>query len=109
MSSFVYTMIIHQRQSIVGLRGQLGKMHAVRLQFATHGMLQAQGLVNPYSFATAAAHRCCATEVVEYSCNLAPDLMGEYIEGVANGMDTYSIKQPLGVGLYLLHTIFAGD
>lgn len=35
--------------------------------------------------------------------------MGEYIEGVANGMDTYSIKQPLGVGLYLLHTNFAGD
>ena len=37
------------------------------------------------------------TEVVEYSCNLAPDLMGEYIEGVSTGMDTYSIKQPLGV------------
>ncbi|KAA6423522.1 MAG: methylmalonate-semialdehyde dehydrogenase [acylating] mitochondrial-like [Trebouxia sp. A1-2] len=36
-------------------------------------------------------------EVVEYSCNLAPDLMGEYIEGVSTGMDTYSIKQPLGV------------
>ena len=37
------------------------------------------------------------TEVVEYSCNLAPDLMGEYVEGVSTGMDTYSIKQPLGV------------
>ncbi|KAL3150431.1 Methylmalonate-semialdehyde dehydrogenase [acylating], mitochondrial [Trebouxia sp. C0010 RCD-2024] len=36
-------------------------------------------------------------EVVEYSCNLAPDLMGEYVEGVSQGMDTYSIKQPLGV------------
>ena len=39
----------------------------------------------------------CVVEVVEYSCNLAPDLMGEYIEGVSTGMDTYSIKQPLGV------------
>lgn len=37
------------------------------------------------------------TEVVEYSCNLAPDLMGEYVEGVSTGMDSYSIKQPLGV------------
>lgn len=36
-------------------------------------------------------------EVVEYCCNLAPDLMGEYVEGVSPGMDTYSIKQPLGV------------
>lgn len=36
-------------------------------------------------------------EVVEYSCNLAPDLMGEYVEGVSTGMDSYSIKQPLGV------------
>ena len=41
----------------------------------------------------------CATEVVEYSCNLAPDLMGEYVENVSTGMDTYSIKQPLGVQL----------
>ena len=36
-------------------------------------------------------------EVVEYACNLAPDLMGEYVENVSTGMDTYSIKQPLGV------------
>jgi malonate-semialdehyde dehydrogenase (acetylating)/methylmalonate-semialdehyde dehydrogenase len=36
-------------------------------------------------------------EVVEYSCNIAPDLMGDYVENVANGMDTYSIRQPLGV------------
>ena len=40
----------------------------------------------------------CA-EVVEYACNIAPDLMGEYVEGVSTGMDTYSIKQPLGVDL----------
>ncbi|EIE22494.1 methylmalonate semi-aldehyde dehydrogenase [Coccomyxa subellipsoidea C-169] len=36
-------------------------------------------------------------EVVEYACNLAPDLMGDYIENVSNGMDTYSVRQPLGV------------
>ena len=36
-------------------------------------------------------------EVVEYACSLAPDLMGDYIENVATGMDTYSIRQPLGV------------
>lgn len=36
-------------------------------------------------------------EVVEYACGIAPDLMGEYVENVSSGMDTYSIKQPLGV------------
>ena len=44
----------------------------------------------------------CTAEVVEYSCNLAPDLMGEYVENVSTGMDTYSIKQPLGVSHSLL-------
>ena len=33
---------------------------------------------------------------------MAPDLMGEYVEGVSTGMDTYSIKQPLGVCTCLL-------
>lgn len=41
-------------------------------------------------------HSAC-TEVVEYSCNIAPDLMGDFVENVAGGMDTYSIRQPLGV------------
>ena len=36
-------------------------------------------------------------EVVEYACNLAVDLRGEFIENVSSGMDTYSIRQPLGV------------
>ena len=36
-------------------------------------------------------------EVVEYACNMAPDLMGEFVENVSTGMDTFSIKQPLGV------------
>ena len=36
-------------------------------------------------------------EVVEYACNMAPDLMGDFVENVSSGMDTFSIKQPLGV------------
>jgi malonate-semialdehyde dehydrogenase (acetylating)/methylmalonate-semialdehyde dehydrogenase len=36
-------------------------------------------------------------EVVEYSCGMAPDLMGEFTENVSAGIDTYSIRQPLGV------------
>ena len=36
-------------------------------------------------------------EVVEYSAGIAPQLMGSFVEHVATGMDTYSIRQPLGV------------
>ena len=36
-------------------------------------------------------------EVVEYAAGIAPQLMGDYVEHVATGMDTYSIRQPLGV------------
>lgn len=36
-------------------------------------------------------------EVVEYAAGLAPSLMGDYIEHVASGIDTYSMRQPLGV------------
>lgn len=36
-------------------------------------------------------------EVVEHACNIASLLMGETVENVANGIDTYSIVQPLGV------------
>ena len=42
-------------------------------------------------------HLTVPAEVVEYACNVAPDLMGEYVENVSTGMDTFSIKQPLGV------------
>jgi hypothetical protein len=35
--------------------------------------------------------------VVEYAAGIAPQLMGEFVEHVASGMDTYSIRQPLGV------------
>lgn len=40
-------------------------------------------------------------EVVEYSCNLGPDLMGEMLENVSAGIDTYSMRQPLGVRYHL--------
>lgn len=36
-------------------------------------------------------------EVVEYTCNMGPDMMGELLENVSTGIDTYSIRQPLGV------------
>lgn len=36
-------------------------------------------------------------EVVEHACNIPSLLMGETVENVANGIDTYSITQPLGV------------
>ncbi|KAK9856811.1 hypothetical protein WJX84_009835, partial [Apatococcus fuscideae] len=35
-------------------------------------------------------------EVVEYASGLARDMMGELVENVATGLDTYSIRQPLG-------------
>lgn len=36
-------------------------------------------------------------EVVEQAANIPSMLMGETVEGVARGVDTYSYKQPLGV------------
>lgn len=36
-------------------------------------------------------------EVVEHACNISSLLMGETVENVAGGIDTYSIIQPLGV------------
>ena len=36
-------------------------------------------------------------EVVEHAANIPSLLMGETVENVANGIDTYSITQPLGV------------
>ena len=41
----------------------------------------------------------CFLEVVEYACGIASELKGELVENVASGMDTYSIRQPLGVSL----------
>lgn len=36
-------------------------------------------------------------EVVEHACNIASLMMGETVENVARGIDTYSYTQPLGV------------
>jgi malonate-semialdehyde dehydrogenase (acetylating)/methylmalonate-semialdehyde dehydrogenase len=36
-------------------------------------------------------------EVVEQACNAGSNMMGETVENVANGIDTYSFVQPLGV------------
>lgn len=36
-------------------------------------------------------------EVVEYSCGIASELMGETAENLSKGVDTYSFRQPLGV------------
>jgi hypothetical protein len=36
-------------------------------------------------------------EVVEYAAGIGRDLMGEYVEHVSTGIDTFSIRQPLGV------------
>lgn len=38
-------------------------------------------------------------EVVEHACNIPSLLMGETVENVARGVDTYSITQPLGITL----------
>ncbi|WP_099092653.1 CoA-acylating methylmalonate-semialdehyde dehydrogenase [Acinetobacter larvae] len=36
-------------------------------------------------------------EVVEHACSIGTLQMGEYIEGVARGVDCYTLQQPLGV------------
>ena len=36
-------------------------------------------------------------EVVEFACNIAHLLKGDYSEQVSTGVDTYTIRQPLGV------------
>ena len=36
-------------------------------------------------------------EVVEHACSIGTLQMGEYVEGVARGVDSYTVQQPLGV------------
>lgn len=36
-------------------------------------------------------------EVVEHACGMASLQMGEYVSNVSNGIDTFSIREPLGV------------
>ncbi len=47
-------------------------------------------------------------EVVEYAAGIARDLMGEYVEGVSAGIDTYSLRQPLGVAAGICPFNFPG-
>lgn len=37
------------------------------------------------------------SEVVEHACGMATLQMGEYVSNVSSGIDTYSIREPLGV------------
>ncbi|XP_020253653.1 methylmalonate-semialdehyde dehydrogenase [acylating], mitochondrial-like [Asparagus officinalis] len=39
----------------------------------------------------------CGLEVVEHACGMATLQMGEYVSNVSRGIDTYSIREPLGV------------
>lgn len=48
-------------------------------------------------FLTLSRSGAARAEVVEYAAGIAPQLMGSFVENVAGGMDTYSIRQPLGV------------
>lgn len=36
-------------------------------------------------------------EVVEHACGMGTLQMGEYVSNVSNGIDTYSVREPLGV------------
>ena len=36
-------------------------------------------------------------EVVEFACGIPHLLKGEYSEGVASGVDTFAMRQPVGV------------
>ena len=67
-----------------------------------------EGLVSccqsPHAFPSLSSLASCilicyaiAVEVVEFACGIASELKGELVENVSGGMDTYSIRQPLGV------------
>ena len=36
-------------------------------------------------------------EVVEHACGMATLQMGEFVPNVSHGIDTYSVREPLGV------------
>lgn len=36
-------------------------------------------------------------EVVEYACGMGTLQMGEYVSNVSHGVDTYSVREPIGV------------
>ncbi len=47
--------------------------------------------------------------MVEYASGIGRDLMGEYVEHVSTGIDTYSIRQPLGVTAGICPFNFPGE
>jgi len=59
----------------------------------------AEGIVheNGKTFSDAKGDVMRGLEVVEFSCNIASHMMGETVENVSNNVDTYSLRQPLGV------------
>lgn len=36
-------------------------------------------------------------EIVEHACGVATLQIGEFVSNISNGVDTYSIREPLGV------------
>lgn len=40
---------------------------------------------------------CLLVEVVEQACGMASLQMGEFVPNASNGVDTYCIREPLGV------------
>eukprot|EP00466_Bigelowiella_natans_P021329 jgi/Bigna1/51352/estExt_Genewise1.C_1570008 len=54
-------------------------------------------LENGKTFADAKGDVFRGLEVVESAANVAPAMMGETMENLASSVDTYSIRQPLGV------------
>jgi len=52
---------------------------------------------NGKTFADAKGDVFRGQEVVEYSCGIANGLMGETVENLSKGIDTYSYRQPIGV------------
>ena len=48
-------------------------------------------------------------EVVEFSAGIATQLMGELVENVSTGIDTYSIRQPLGVSAASIQAFYRAD
>lgn len=40
---------------------------------------------------------CVRAQVVEAACSVGKDIMGEHLENVSVGIDTFTVRQPLGV------------
>jgi len=74
MFKFRELLAQHQDEIATLISSEHGKTHADALGEVARGM-----------------------EVVEYACSIPQMLKGEYSEQVAGGVDTYSLRQPVGV------------